>query len=82
MSDNTEKSLGDFERTLEQLEQIVNKMEQGQLSLDESLSAFEEGVKLTRACQDSLKNAEQKVSQLMKDGDQLIEKPFEPSPMP
>ena len=76
MSAASESSLGDFEKSLEQLEEIVSKMEQGQLSLEQSLSAFEEGVKLTRSCQDSLKTAEQRVSQLIKEGERLTEKPL------
>ena len=54
-----------FEESLKQLEEIVNKMEQGQLSLEQSLGAFEQGVKLTRQCQSTLKQAEQRVSKLM-----------------
>jgi exodeoxyribonuclease VII small subunit len=76
MSTASESSLGDFEKSLEQLEEIVSKMEQGQLSLEQSLSAFEEGVKLTRSCQDSLKSAEQRVSQLIQEGERLAEKPL------
>ncbi len=76
MPSASESSLGDFEKSLEQLEEIVSKMEQGQLSLEQSLSAFEEGVKLTRSCQNSLKSAEQRVSQLIQEGERLTEKPL------
>lgn len=55
----------DFEESLKQLEEIVNKMEQGQLSLEESLGAFEQGIKLTRQCQSTLKQAEQRVAKLL-----------------
>ena len=54
----------DFEESLKQLEDIVNKMEQGQLSLEQSLGAFEQGVQLTRQCQNTLKQAEQRVAKL------------------
>lgn len=64
-------SIDNFEKSLEQLEEIVSKMEQGQLSLEQSLDAFEQGVKLTRICQETLKNAEQRVSQLVKQGDEF-----------
>ena len=64
-------SIIDFEKSLQQLEEIVSKMEQGQLSLEQSLDAFERGVKLTRTCQETLKNADQRVSQLMKQGDEF-----------
>jgi exodeoxyribonuclease VII small subunit len=55
----------DFEESLKQLEEIVNKMEQGQLNLEQSLGAFEQGVKLTRQCQSTLKQAEQRVAKLI-----------------
>lgn len=56
----------DFEAALAELEAIVEALEQGDLSLDESLQRFERGVQLTRACQTALKNAEQKVEILMR----------------
>ena len=65
------ESIVDFESSLQELEEIVNKMEQGQLSLEQSLNAFEQGVQLTRKCQPTLKNAEQRVSTLIKKDDAL-----------
>ena len=59
----------DFEQSLKALEDIVRKMEQGELSLEHSLEAFEEGVKLTKNCQTALQKAEQKVALLVKDSD-------------
>lgn len=56
----------DFERSLAELEQIVDRLEHGELSLDESLKQFERGVQLTRACQTALKEAEQKVEILLR----------------
>lgn len=56
----------DFERSLAELEAIVDKLEAGDLSLDESLKQFERGVQLTRACQTALKQAEHKVDILMR----------------
>ena len=56
----------DFEKAMQELEMLVGKMENGDLSLEESLQYFEQGVKLTRQCQQSLKKAEQKVAILMK----------------
>lgn len=55
----------DFEQALENLEELVSSMEDGELTLEESLQAFEKGVKLTRECQSALKNAEQKVQLLL-----------------
>ena len=56
----------DFERSLAELEAIVDKLEAGDLSLDESLKQFERGVQLTRVCQSALKQAEHKVEILMR----------------
>ena len=58
-----------FENALEELESLVEKMETGELSLEDSLAAFERGVKLTRHCQSSLKAAELKVKVLTEAGD-------------
>ena len=66
----------DFETALAELEALVEKMEQGDLSLDESLQQFERGVQLTRSCQQALQDAEQKVQVLLqKDGQDTLE-PF------
>jgi len=55
-----------FEKSVEQLDSIVERMESGELSLDESLKLFEKGVKLTRECQQTLADAEAKIEKLMK----------------
>lgn len=55
----------DFEKKLTRLEEIVQKMEKGELSLDESMKLFEEGVKLTRECQNQLTKAEAQVKKLV-----------------
>ena len=52
---------GDFEKSLQQLNLIIEKMESGELSLDASLKQFEEGISLIRSCQQTLSEAEQKV---------------------
>ena len=59
-----------FETSLKELEALVEKMEQGDLSLEASLSHFERGVQLSRACQQALKTAEQKVEILMQKSSQ------------
>jgi exodeoxyribonuclease VII small subunit len=56
----------DFEAAMRDLEQIVERLEHGDLPLEESLAAFERGVMLTRSCQTALKEAEQKVEILLK----------------
>lgn len=70
------KSATLFEDALAELEQLVVQMEQGDISLEESLKSFERGVTLTRTCQKSLQEAEQKVQILLeKNGQQTLE-PF------
>ncbi len=58
-----------FENSLQELEALVDTMEKGDISLEESLTYFEKGIKLTKACQKALQDAEQTVNQLLeKDG--------------
>ena len=64
-----------FETSLTKLEKIVDRLESEELGLEESLRLFEEGIKVSKKCEESLKNAEQKVRKLMKDGKTLT--PFE-----
>ncbi len=65
MTDKQEQEAIDFEASLEKLETLVNAMEEGDLSLEDSLKAFENGIRLTRECQRALQEAEQKVQILM-----------------
>ncbi len=58
-----------FEVSLKELEKIVRRLEEGDLSLEESLKLFEEGVKLSRECQERLNQAERRIEVLLKDGD-------------
>ena len=60
----TRKKTVDFEKRLEELENLVDALESGGLSLEDSLKAFEKGVKITRECQEALREAEQKVQLL------------------
>lgn len=55
----------DFEQSLEMLEGLVNRMEQGDMTLEESLQAFESGIALTRECQSRLAAAELQVTKLI-----------------
>ena len=59
-----------FEQTLIEIERLVEEMEAGKLTLEESLVTFEQGVKLTRKCQAALKEAEQRVELLLADADE------------
>ena len=58
----------DFEAALTELEALVQRMETGSLTLEESLRAFERGVQLSRQCQEALQRAELRVKTLMEDG--------------
>jgi exodeoxyribonuclease VII small subunit len=67
-----------FETALARLEEIVQELERGDLSLEQSLKYFEEGIKLARICNKRLEEAERKVEILMKDkSGNLVAKPFE-----
>ena len=56
-----------FETALEKLETIVSSLENGTLNLDESLAAFEEGMKIAKSCEDTLTSATGRVEKIMKD---------------
>jgi len=66
-----------FEQALAELESLVETMEQGELSLEESLKSFERGVLLTRTCQQALKEAEQKIQILTENNLDAEPEPFE-----
>jgi exodeoxyribonuclease VII small subunit len=67
----------DFEEALASLEALVEAMEAGNLGLEDSLKAFEQGVRLARDCQSALEQAEQKVQLLIKEGQLPEAVPFE-----
>ncbi|MDG1687501.1 MAG: exodeoxyribonuclease VII small subunit [Gammaproteobacteria bacterium] len=60
----------DYEASITELESLVERLEQGDLSLEESLKLYESGVLLTRDCQEALSQAEQKVQLLLQQSDQ------------
>lgn len=70
------KPVASFEKNLETLEAIVSKLEKGELSLDESLKYFEQGIKLARLCQASLTEAEHKVEILMQQSEHAEAQPL------
>lgn len=67
----------DFNKGLVELEGIINKMESGDLSLEDSLKYFEKGVKLHRQCHSALSDAEQRISVLSESDNYSTEKPFD-----
>ena len=66
-----------FEEMMENLEKISNELENGDLTLDKSMSKFEEGMKLSKKCSEILDNAEKKIKILIQDGDNVSEENFE-----
>jgi len=69
-----------FEAALSELETLVERMESGELTLEESLQSFEQGIALTRTCQQALAEAEQKVEILTSQDPQADAEPFESEP--
>lgn len=65
----TKKKSFNFEQSIQELESLVSNLEDGELSLENSLKTFEQGIKLTRECQQHLSAAEQKVALLIGDTD-------------
>ena len=77
MSKKTEAKT-DFEATLTELEKLVGGLEEGEQSLDESLTGFKRGIELTRQCQSMLDDAQQTVDQLINPEDEESVVPFKP----
>ena len=85
MAEKKEKSLNknnlnennlNFEEAIEKLEKIANELEEGDLDLEASVSKFEEGMELSKKCNELLQNAEKRISILLKDGDNIKEENF------
>jgi exodeoxyribonuclease VII small subunit len=68
----------DFEASIEELEALVERLEQGDLPLEEALHSFERGIALTRQCQVALTDAQQKVEILLTEGGERRVKDFRP----
>jgi exodeoxyribonuclease VII small subunit len=74
----TEEQPKTFEASLEALEEIVHQLEDGDLPLEKSLELFEEGIRLSRQCQDRLNQAERRIEVLLRDSQgQPVVSPFE-----
>jgi len=70
-----------FETALEELEQVVEQLESGELSLEDALTAFEKGVRLVKICNQKLNEVEKKIEVLVKDKEGKLQlKPFEDLP--
>lgn len=71
-----ENKKANFEDTIKQLEQIANELEKGDLNLDESVSKFEEGMKLSKECSKILEEAEKRITILLKKDGEVVEENF------
>ncbi len=78
MAKQTKPKIGDFEKSLKELETIVVRMEEGDQSLEASLKDFERGMALAQICKSNLDAAEQKVHTLIEENGTLKTEPFEP----
>ncbi|HBK75663.1 MAG TPA: exodeoxyribonuclease VII small subunit [Gammaproteobacteria bacterium] len=78
MARQAKSRIGDFEKSLKELETIVVRMEEGDQSLEASLKDFERGMALAQICRSSLDAAEQKVQTLIEKNGELQTEPFEP----
>ncbi len=67
-----------FEKSLKQLEDVVARLEQGDLPLDEAMKLFQEGMRLSRLCSQRLATVEQEIKRLVAEGDRLKLETFEP----
>ena len=75
-----EAGFPDLEAAMDELESLVERMERGDLSMEESLKSFERGVELTRGCHSALRDAEQKVQMLVERGGRQGLIPFDEEP--
>jgi len=78
MARQTKPRIGDFEKSLKELESIVERMDKGDQSLEASLKDFERGMALVHACKSSLETAQQKIQTLIEKDNELHTEAFEP----
>ena len=71
------KKSPNFEKSIDELESLVESLESGDLSLEDSLKTFEKGIQLTQSCQKALSEAEQKVQLLLEEDGKIITKNFD-----
>jgi exodeoxyribonuclease VII small subunit len=80
----TETAAPSFESALKQLEEIVQRLERGELTLEESLTCYEDGIRLSRLCHTKLEEAERKIEMLVKDarGEAVLDESGAPKKTP
>ena len=67
-----------FEDAMKRLEEIANELEKGDLTLEESVKKFEDGIRITKKCNEFLDNAEKKITMLINNGEEIKEENFIP----
>lgn len=72
MAEKKEKELN-FEESLDKLEEIVKKLETGEVPLDDAIDEFNKAMKLAKACDEKLKNAEEAITKLVKDNGDIVD---------
>ena len=77
MGENMEEEKLNFEVAIKSLEQIVQELEKGDLNLDDSVSRFEQGIKISKECSKILEEAEKKITILVKKDDEMKEEDFQ-----
>ncbi len=68
----------DFEKRLKELEKLVNQLETGEMSLEESLKAYEQGIELTRQCQSALDEAQRRIQIVIENDEKIASEPLDP----
>ena len=68
-----------FEEAIAELERIVERLESGDVPLEEAIELFQQGMKLSHLCSQKLDQAERKIEMLIEEGGELIRKPFQPT---
>lgn len=74
----SEKKEANFEELIVELEEITNKLEKEQLSLDDSVKLFEEGMKISKKCNSKLEDAEKRITMLINENNEIKEENFIP----
>ena len=77
-NDSEPKNEPKYEEQVQKLENIIRKLEEGELELEESISLYEEGMRLLKLCEEQLHRAEQKIEKLIKDETGVKRIPFNP----
>ena len=72
MAEKKEKELS-FEESLDNIEEIVKKLETGEVPLDDAISEFNRAMKLAKTCDDKLKNAEEAITKLVKENNEIVD---------